>query len=60
MSTSTEVIEAAENLIALATLSLHVPPHRGPYNEQARMWDRLGARSPESFPAPRHAAEVTS
>jgi hypothetical protein len=46
-----EVIGAAEALMR----SLHVPLHRGPYDDQARMWDRLGARSPESFPAPRHA-----
>lgn len=34
--------------------------HLLPYNDQARMWDRLGQRSPESFPAPRHVAEVTA
>jgi hypothetical protein len=34
---------------------LQVPQHKGTYDDQARMWDRLGARSPESFPAPRHA-----
>jgi hypothetical protein len=39
---------------------LYVGRRLGKYNDQARMWDRLGARSPESFPAPRHAAEVAS
>lgn len=48
------------SVVAEAEKALHVPRHRGEYNGQARMWDRLGKRSPESFPAPRHAAEVTA
>jgi hypothetical protein len=35
--------------------ALQVPRHKGTYDDQARMWDRLGARSPESFPPARHA-----
>lgn len=52
--------ESHQHLLDEAMKALYVGLHRGAYDDQARMWDRLGARSPESFPAPRHAAEVTS
>lgn len=41
-----------------AAKTLYVGRHCGPYDDQARMWDKLGQHSPEQFPAPRHAAEA--